>query len=103
MYNTKLLTVATMLCISSLGLLFLMCASLYVLITFIHFAHPSLPAPGNYQRLLKITIIIIIFNILFIYFLDLIYLFMRDTHTEREVETQAEGEAGSMQGARHGT
>ena len=29
------------------------------------------------------------------------YLFMRDTH--REAETQAEGEAGSMQGARHGT
>ena len=30
---------------------------------------------------------------------------MRDTHTEREreVETQAEGEVGSMQGARHGT
>ena len=28
------------------------------------------------------------------------YLFMRDTnaHTEREAETQAEGEAGSMQG-----
>ena len=32
---------------------------------------------------------------------DFIYLFMRDT--EREAETQAEGEAGSMQGARHGT
>ena len=28
---------------------------------------------------------------------DFIYLFMRDT--EREAETQAEGEAGSMQGA----
>ena len=29
------------------------------------------------------------------------YLFMRDTH--REAETQAEGEVGSMQGARRGT
>ena len=28
---------------------------------------------------------------------------MRDTETEREAETQAEGEAGSMQGARCGT
>ena len=28
---------------------------------------------------------------------------MRDTHTEREVETQAEGEAGSTQEARHRT
>ena len=27
---------------------------------------------------------------------------MRDTHTHREAETKAEGEAGSMQGARHG-
>ena len=32
-----------------------------------------------------------------IFFKDFIYLFMRDT--EREAETQAEGEAGSMQGA----
>ena len=33
------------------------------------------------------------------------YLFMRDTEGEREkeAETQAEGEAGSMQGARCGT
>ena len=31
------------------------------------------------------------------YFQDFIYLFMRDT--QREAETQAEGEAGSMQGA----
>ena len=38
---------------------------------------------------------------LFIYFKDFIYLFMRDT--EREAETQAEGEAGSMQGAPCGT
>ena len=28
---------------------------------------------------------------------------MRDTHREREAETQALGEAGSMQGARRGT
>ena len=32
---------------------------------------------------------------------DFIYLFMRDT--EREAETLAEGEVGSMQGARCGT
>ena len=32
---------------------------------------------------------------------DFIYLFMRDT--QREAETQAEGEAGPMQGARCGT
>ena len=36
-----------------------------------------------------------------IFFKDFIYLFMRDT--EREAETQAEGEAGSMQGAQYGT
>ena len=30
-----------------------------------------------------------------------IYLLMKDT--QREAETQIEGEAGSMQGARHGT
>ena len=35
----------------------------------------------------------------FIFIKYFIYLFMRD----REAETQAEGEAGSMQGARHGT
>ena len=34
-------------------------------------------------------------------FLNFIYLFMRDT--QRESETQAEGETGSMQGARRGT
>ena len=34
-------------------------------------------------------------------FKDFIYLFVR--HTEREAETQAEGEAGSMQGAQCGT
>ena len=31
------------------------------------------------------------------FFQDFIYLFMKDT--QREAETQAEGEAGSMQGA----
>ena len=36
---------------------------------------------------------------LFIYFKDFIYLFMRDRETHREAETQAEGEASSMQGA----
>ena len=30
---------------------------------------------------------------------DFIYLFMRDADREGEAETQAEGEAGSMQGA----
>ena len=37
----------------------------------------------------------------FFFFKDSVYLFMRDTH--REAETQAEGQAGSMQGARCGT
>ena len=36
-------------------------------------------------------------------FYDFIYLFMRDTLKEREAETQAEEEAGSMQEARRGT
>ena len=40
-------------------------------------------------------------QLLFYFFKDFIYLFMRDT--EREAETQAEGEAGYLQGARHGT
>ena len=31
------------------------------------------------------------------------YLFIHEKQRDREVETQAEGEAGSMQGARHGT
>ena len=35
--------------------------------------------------------------LLLIFFKDFIYLFMRDT--QREAETQAEGEAGSMQEA----
>ena len=34
----------------------------------------------------------------FFFLIDFIYLFMRDI--DREAETQAEGEAGSMQGAR---
>ena len=37
----------------------------------------------------------------FFFFKDFIYLLMRDT--ERGAETQAEGEAGSMQEARCGT
>ena len=38
------------------------------------------------------------FKVLFFFFFkDFIYLFMR--HTQGEAETQAEGEAGSMQGA----
>ena len=36
-----------------------------------------------------------------IFLKDFIYLVMKDT--EREAETQAEGEVGSMQGARCGT
>ena len=36
-------------------------------------------------------------TLFFIFKKDFIYLFTRDTH--REAETQAEGEAGSMQGA----
>ena len=48
---------------------------------------------------------------IFYYFLKRFYLFIherqRETEREREreteTETQAEGEAGSMQGARHGT
>ena len=32
-----------------------------------------------------------------------IYLFMVDTERERDTHTQAEGEAGSMQGAQRGT
>ena len=38
-----------------------------------------------------------------LFFKDFIYLFMRDTDTERGAETQGEGEAGSMQGTRYGT
>ena len=39
----------------------------------------------------------ILFFSFFICFQDFMYLFMRDT--QREAETQAEGEAGSLQGA----
>ena len=38
-----------------------------------------------------------------VFFLDFIYLFMIDIYIEREAETQAEGEAGSMPGARRRT
>ena len=41
------------------------------------------------------------FGHIFIFFKDFIYFFMRDT--EREAETQAEGEAGSIREARCGT
>ena len=40
---------------------------------------------------------------IFFFYKDFIYLLMRDTQGEREAETQAEGEAGSMQGAQCGT
>ena len=43
---------------------------------------------------------------IFTYFLDLFlrfYLFIHERHTQREAETQAEGEPGSIQGARCGT
>ena len=39
----------------------------------------------------------------FFFFKDFIYLLDTHTHTEAETQTQAEGEAGSMQGAWHGT
>ena len=38
-----------------------------------------------------------------LFFKDFIYLFMRDIHTEREAETQAEGEAWFLQGTWCGT
>ena len=46
-----------------------------------------------------------VLSLLLYFFKDFIYLFMRDREREREREagTQAEGEAGSMQGARRGT
>ena len=37
--------------------------------------------------------------VMFLFFKDFIYLFMRDTHTHTEAETQAEGEASSLWGA----
>ena len=42
-----------------------------------------------------------IFYFLFYFFKDFIYLL--ETHREREAETQAEGEAGSLKGAGCGT
>ena len=49
-----------------------------------------------------VSVIIIRFRFfIFIFFKDFIYLFMRDT--QREAEKQAEGEAGSTQGAWCGT
>ena len=36
-------------------------------------------------------------------FKNILYLFIHERYTEREAEIQAEGEAGFMQGARHGT
>ena len=36
-------------------------------------------------------------------FFLMFYLFIHERHTEREAETQPEGEAGSLQGARPGT
>ena len=48
-----------------------------------------------------ITNVIFIYQYFLIIFKDFIYLFRRDN--EIETETQAEGEAGSMQGARRGT
>ena len=38
-----------------------------------------------------------------LYFLKRFYLFIHERHKEREAEIKAEGEAGSMQGARCGT
>ena len=53
----------------------------------------------RYNRILEMyfLFLVISFFLSFFFFKDFIYLFMRDT--EREAETQAEGEAGSMQGA----
>ena len=54
-------------------------------------------------QVLSIFIANLIFSIkpYYYFFKDFIYLFTRDT--QREVETQAEGEAGSLWGARCGT
>ena len=43
------------------------------------------------------------FLLLITVFLKRFYLFIHERHKEREADTQAEGEAGSMQGARRGT
>ena len=50
---------------------------------------------------MKRGVLYVIAQVSVIFFKDFIYLFMGDTHTE--AETQAEGEAGSMQGAQCGT
>ena len=42
------------------------------------------------------------FSMEFFFFLRF-YLLIRERHTQREAETQAQGEAGSMQGARRST
>ena len=44
---------------------------------------------------------LLVYPSFYFFFKDFIYLFMRDT--DRKAETQAEGEAGSLQGARCGT
>ena len=56
-----------------------------------------LKSPSFMKSSLKIPARVL-FNLFF--FKDFIDLFMRDTERERQAETQAEGEAGSMQGAR---
>ena len=38
-------------------------------------------------------------SILVLFFVFKFYLFIHERHTQREAQTQAEGEAGSMQGA----
>ena len=55
---------------------------------------------GFWQRLFLLQTLPILLGLLglFFFFLDFIYLFI-ETHTQREAETQAEGEAGSMQRA----
>ena len=41
--------------------------------------------------------------ILFLFFLNVLFIHEIHTRTQRETETQADGEVGSMQGAQHGT
>ena len=41
---------------------------------------------------------------MFLFFLKILFIYSRETHTQKEAETQAEGgEAGSLQGAQCGT
>lgn len=47
--NTVLLTVVAMLYVTSPGLIHFITGSLYLLITFTHFAHPSTPTSGKPQ------------------------------------------------------